>query len=481
MRPTLILLFSTTLLSCQSETGITQGLPVLGSVPDAIDFGEQNVGQEASASWTIQNSGIGDLEITAADYVGDPELFVKSVPEIVEANGEAVLEVGYRPDVEEDNSGVLTLQTNAPDHEVISLKLAGHGVVARLEVSPMALYFGQVDFGDSYTQSVTLSSIGSGDLVLEDVEFPEAEAVAYSWALAGGAELPHAISPGHAINMDITYAPPLQEDFSGDLVLVTNDIDTPYHSINLLAGDVDGCKIPPEISIVEPGWGTRWVEGEPIQLAAHAVDADDGPESIGVLVYVDEVFYPAGGQPDAEGNVEWNAVEGDYTLDVNGVGAGTHTIKVVGIDPCENTGQATVEIEVDPPEELEYTITGGDSLFEFFDVDDDIEITVDGEQVFLDDDQTSGLGGASIAPVAFEAGVGSEIRIIATDAKPCARSITDLWLHFGSEHRVQLVEATSVSGNGGSGDCNGREDYDPEAYDEPPYVFLDETFTISIP
>ncbi len=80
---------------------------------------------------------------------------------------------------------------------------------------------------------------------------------------------------------------------------------------------------------------------------------------------------------------------------------------------------------------------------------------------------------------------GDDIRITMRDEKACIRGNTELWLHFGTEHHLKLADATSLSGNAngadGGDDCGSRDDYDPDAYQTPPYTFYDETFTISIP
>lgn len=482
-RPLILLLVPTAALTalwaCSSETGVRKGVPVLVEPPAGINFGEVNVGAVKEATWTMQNTGIGDLNIQTVDFSGtdDDELYLISVPDFVPANGTAELTVGYSPADEAEHGMTLTMTTDDPDHDVITMSIEGVGVTARLEISPESLWFGEVEWGDSYTQTTTLSSDGSGVLTISNLTFPNGEEVAYSWEFVNGAALPVDIEPGTALDLNITYAPILKDmQISGDLVIESNDIDQGYQAVQLYAGDNKGGSEPPEVEIVTPEWGTQWISGTPITLKARAIDPDDAPDTLAVFVTVDEITQPYIGIPDSSGDVVWTG--GTTTLQIEGVEPGVHSIVVRATDNDGNEGEDEVEVQVDPDDEpITYKISGGESIFEYINVDDDLIISVNGVDVIFDDNHTS----SAHAPVEFEAEKGDSIQIIATDSVACARSISDVYLHYGTNYSQLLIASESLSGDGGIGDCGGHPDYDPAAYDPPPFNFVDQEVFISIP
>jgi hypothetical protein len=461
--------------SCKQETSVTVGLPILAEPPSSIDFGEVNVGEDLIATWTMKNTGIADLVLSSVEYTGDPEITLESYPDVVPPNSEGEIKIRFAPEAEGGASGVITVTTNDPAWDVFTIKVGGVGVVARLEISPQSLWFGDVGFGSSFTQATTLTSWGSGTVEIKDLEFPAGEGIAYSWKLPGDAKLPYFIPPGTAAVLDITYTPPLDEHFSGQLVVHSNDIDVEYQGIGLYAGEGGGGKLPPEIDILAPGWGTRWIEGQPVALVAHAIDGDTPPEQLVVFVTIDGLTAPYVGIPDSKGTVIWS---GSETAQITGLTAGNHTIGVKAIDPENHSAEAFVDVTLDPDHQLFYTVTGGESIFDYFRVDDDMEVVVNGVTVYVD---SSGATEPSSAPFQFEAKVGDVIEIRASDVNPCAREVSDLWLHFGTASSERMVAAQSLSGTGGVDDCVGRDDYDPAAYQPPPYTFLDVSHTITIP
>lgn len=108
------------------------------------------------------------------------------------------------------------------------------------------------------------------------------------------------------------------------------------------------------------------------------------------------------------------------------------------------------------------TLSGGLSASDPMHVDDDLEVQVNGETVFLDDDGTD-TGSATSwkgTPVTFTASPGDTLRIIVTDGG-VSYGLSKLYLHMDG-HTFKLTDGVPVAMS--------------PAY--VPYVFFDETYTI---
>lgn len=442
------------------DTNIHVGEPELVALPTALDFGEVAVGKAATLTLTLVNEGIGDATVTA-DLSGNSAFDLYEVPEIVPADGTAELKMTLSPEAEGPYETLLLLDTNDENYAHLEIPVSGMGVIPTLSVSPDTLYFGEVGAGESVTRTTTLTSLGSGTVRIDALEFPNGEESAYAWALPDGATLPLDMAPGYAITLEVTYAPPDGGALAGELVIVSDDQTRPNYPIELIGGEATTGAEPPDLQILWPGWGTRWLDTHTITLELQAVDPDDTPEDLTVLIYVDGSLLETG-QP---------ASDGTYSTAFGPLTEGEHTILARAIDPSGGIDEDTVDVTVQNAAELTYTLSGGASVFEYWSVDDDVTVYVDGVEVFTDQNGHQ----STHSPLEFDAVVGSTVRIVATDANPCRKSIGDIVLHYGTNNQQALVAASSASS------CSSDSDYDASYSGPWPNDFLDETFTISIP
>jgi len=443
------------------DTTIIVGKPDLQPTPATIDFGEVQVNHSATATLDLHNDGIGDLDWTA-QYLGVPAIRLVDEAGTVDPNSTGPVQLAFSPDVEGTFEGTLILDSNDEDFPHVEIPVQGTGVIPHLVISPDSLYFGTVVQGDSVTRQTTLSSTGSGPVVISDIVFPGAEGTAYSWVLPEEATLPYTLDPGFSVALGITYAPPTNEQVAGQLIVASNDQVEPNQPITLISGDDPDGTQPPSVEIVTPQWGTRWLPDETIDVKVHAVDEDDAPQNLTVLLYVDNALVGSA-SPDDQG---W------YETTVGPLAGGVaHDIRATAIDPASHLDQDDVSVAVDDLDDIHYTLSGGESIFEYWAVDDDVRVYVNGNVVYEDQNghQTTN------APVQFEAARGDSIRIVGTDATQCRKEMDDLFLHFGTDRHEQIVTMQSASA------CPQDPDYDPN-YDGPwPNDFFDQTFTIDLP
>jgi hypothetical protein len=442
------------------ETIVVQGEPDLRDPPGSLSFGEVQVGKAVTLTLELHNEGIGGA-LVSGQWVGDDDIGLLEVPDEVPPDGTAEVRLAFTPSEEGPHEGMLVLETDDEDWPRIELPTSGIGVTARLVISPETLYFGDVAPGESVTRATSLTSSGSGPVHVSTLVFPADEGSAYTWALPEGFEAPFTLPSGTGVTLTVTYAPATDDALSGELVVASDDALRPYQPIRLLAGDGGGGAEPPQVEIVAPVWGTSWLTTETVAVDVQAVDPDDLPEDLTVLLYVDGKL-EGSGTPDAEGR---------WTTTLATLDAGEHEILARALDPDGGMDEDTVSVDVQSEPDLHYTLSGGPSVFEYWSVDDDVRVYVDGVEVFADTDEHQ----STHPPLRVDAAAGSTIRIVATDVNACRKAIDELWLHFGTTRSTKLVDATSASS------CPADADYD-ETYTGPwPNDFVDVSAVIDLP
>jgi len=116
-------------------------------------------------------------------------------------------------------------------------------------------------------------------------------------------------------------------------------------------------------------------------------------------------------------------------------------------------------------------ISGGDTPYHYFMVDDDIAFYLNGSLVYLDDDGNQNLH----APVGITATPGDTLRIVATDVLACTKQLDALYLHLNDANIQPLNSSILVSA------CDDHEDYDPGYTGPWPNDFLDEQYVVTTP
>lgn len=456
------------LAACDGDQNLNAGKPILELSAASIDFGEVVVGQQRAAiGIALGNGGYGDLEISDVAFAdGTPADFsVEEWPqEGIGYGDEGVLVIGYTPDAEGGDAGTVVLTTNMTDKPTVEVPVEGIGVIPKIDVDPEVLYFGRVDPGGSVTLPVWIGAGGSGDLRLTHVGFSEAEALAYALDLPESWAEPYTVANGTSFRMDVTFAPPDTEEWRGEVWLESNDPEDPVAVIALI-GNTDDVPTEPQAPIVEildPNNGEFFLDDMDVALVGYVVDTDEpNVENLlcGWYAGTDRV---ANAFPTADGRVEATS-----RLD-----AGNVDLTLRCYDSTGEVGEDTVTVTVWPADEpVEYTISGGSSVFDFFSVDDDLTVQINGVSVYEDTDHTKG----TLAPLTFEAKRGDTIRLVAVDYNTCDAFLDPLVLHWGTGESQDLNEGVCLTS------CPEHACYDG-TYNGPwPGVVLDQEFEIAIP
>ena len=448
------------------DTTIVAGKPDIALSAVALDFGEVVLGHQSTITIYAENTGIGALTVSLVELDGTTsgDFTLMSDPELYVDPGDAgEIEVRYVPDVEGQDYGRLRIVSDDEDTPELEVDLSAFGVQPLIDVDPSTLWFGEVDAGESRELTFELSARGSGELKIKSLTFPNGEDEVFSVAIPDWMELPHAIETGTSVEFPVTYAPKDISSWKGELIIETNDPTTPEFAVTLLGNTKDDPtkNSAPVVEITDPNWGDYYLKGDSITVTATVYDQEDTPELLGCFLTAG-VAMADSGSPDKDGNI---------SLTASDVGDGDVTMTVRCLDQQSEVGEDSVEIAVfDPLEPLKYTITGGSTLFDYWSVDDDVSIYVNGSLVFSDTNHQKDTH----PPTEFDASVGDTIRIVAEDYNYCNRGLDPLTLHFGAGHSQDLDTEYCESA------CPDDPCFD-SSFEWESGEFFDQEFTISIP
>jgi hypothetical protein len=115
-------------------------------------------------------------------------------------------------------------------------------------ITPSGIDFDNVIVPYTATDSFSIINEGASDLNIEDIYLTSDDSDAFSVAWDNSA--PVVVEKDTRIEVEVSFAPPLYEDFTGTLVVVSDDPETPNQYLPLTGSGVDG---PVPELVVEPG------------------------------------------------------------------------------------------------------------------------------------------------------------------------------------------------------------------------------------
>ncbi|MFT5683769.1 MAG: hypothetical protein ACI8RZ_004701 [Myxococcota bacterium] len=455
------------LTACKDpETGVSAGKPNIALSATTLDFGEVVLGHQSTITVYVENSGIGDLTIELIELDGTTSTDFALMTEtslVVGPSDIGEISVRYVPDIAGQDYGRVRIVSDDEDDPEVELDLSAFGVEPLLDVDPSTLWFGHVGIGDTREMTIALSARGSGALKIKSLSFPNGEDAVYSVEVPDWMELPYAMESGQSIELPVSYTPTDEAAWEGELIIETNDPTTPEYTVILLGNTKDDPteNAAPVVQITDPDWGDYYLDGDTITVVATVYDEEDGNAGILCGLYAD-LAGQATGFTDEFGGI---------VLTASDVGTGDISMKVGCSDSEGLQGSDSVDVSIfDPLEPLKYTVTGGSTLFDYWSVDDDVTIYVNGSAVFSDSNHATD----NHPPTEFDASIGDTVRIVAEDYNYCMRSLDPLYLHFGAGHSQDLNAEYCQSA------CSEDACYDSD-FEWETGVYYDEEFTITIP
>lgn len=455
------------LVACTGDSHLNEGRVEMAISPTSVDFGEVVNGIAKTLGVAITNDGYGALSFdsVALDGLTSADFAVVEYPTESLGHGEtANLLVSYTPAGEGQDFGNVELLSNDADQPDFLLPLTGTGVRPAIDVDPETVAFGMVPAGTvSAPQTVSIGAVGTGDLVIQSIALEGDGAAYYSFTAPTEYVEPYTIANGFALNLDVLFAPLDDLEQDAELYIYSNDPQQSLMIVRLFGNTADdpATNTPPDVEIVDPNNGEYFVDNVAVTLSGHVVDPDDDVTSLLCGWYANGAGVAAA-FPDASGNMTSDAL----------LPAGNTLVTLRCIDAAGDRGEDSVDLTVwQHDEPMQYVISGGTSPYDFLSVDDDIAFFLNGVALYADSDNHP----TNLAPLAFDAAVGDELRVVVTDDNACDAYASALVLHWGTGDSQPLTDAACISS------CSDHACYDP-AYAGPwPGVVLDQTITITIP
>lgn len=186
----------------------------LGASPTSVSFGQVAVGGSSTRSVVVTNLRSYKVKISAFQVTGSGFSVTGPVLPITLNGGQSItLHSTFAPRSAGTSGG--SIFVSGPNLDV---PLSGMGTITtagQLSVAPAPLNFGDVTFGTTRTQAITLSARGAGVTVSSD-------ASSNSRFVLEGASFPFTISAGQSVQYNVSFTPKASGRVSGSLRFSSN-------------------------------------------------------------------------------------------------------------------------------------------------------------------------------------------------------------------------------------------------------------------
>lgn len=202
--------------------------------PTTLAFGDVTVGQSATLSTTVSNSGAAACTVTLTRTGSTDFAVAPPVSFTVNPGANQSVSVTYTPTGAGADTGTLAVASNDPDSPTIDVALTGNGVqqqVCNIAVDPPALAFGDVNLGTTATRSTTVSNSGNSACNVSLVRSGSTD-----FAIVGDTSF--SVAAGGSQAVAVTYTPGQVGADTGNLAVNSNDPDSPTVDVALTGNGV---------------------------------------------------------------------------------------------------------------------------------------------------------------------------------------------------------------------------------------------------
>ena len=177
-------------------------VPQLACAPGILGFGNVEVGQTETLTFTVTNGGPTSVTVTKIT-VSDSAFATSSLtlPRVLSAGQSVALSVSFAPKTTGWTSGTVKFFSNA-SNATLALQAGGTGVTSEsLAASPSHLSFGQVVVGDSAGRPIVLTNAQSSDLKISSVQTSD------DLFSIQGPSFPVTLGAGQSVTLTVNFSP----------------------------------------------------------------------------------------------------------------------------------------------------------------------------------------------------------------------------------------------------------------------------------
>ena len=220
-----------------SGNGATPG--ALSANPASLAFGSVQVGDNASLSETLTNTGGSNVTISQATITGAGFSVVGlTLPATLTPSQTATFTVKFAPTAAGNITGTLAIASDAPGSP-LNIPLSGTAVApGSLTANPSSVAFGNVTLGNNKSVAVVVTNTGG-----TTVNISNAAATGTGYTL-NGPTLPVALNAGQSATFNAVFTPTVAGSASGNLT-ITSDANNPTLTVPLSGTGVTPGQITP--------------------------------------------------------------------------------------------------------------------------------------------------------------------------------------------------------------------------------------------
>ncbi|MGA8452090.1 MAG: choice-of-anchor D domain-containing protein [Candidatus Acidiferrales bacterium] len=197
------------------------GAGVLSASATSLTFGSVAVGNNATQSLTVTNTGTATVTISQATMSGAGFSVIGGNPSgTIPVGQTSTIQVQFAPTTAGAITGSLTVISDASNSPLM-ISLSATGTQTGLAVAPFALTFGNVVVGQTGTQSVELTNTGTTNVVIN-----LATVTGNGFGISG-LSLPKTLTAGQSLSFNVQFAPTTAGAATGSIAFTDNAPTSP--------------------------------------------------------------------------------------------------------------------------------------------------------------------------------------------------------------------------------------------------------------
>jgi Abnormal spindle-like microcephaly-assoc'd, ASPM-SPD-2-Hydin len=197
------------------------GAGILSPSATSVSFGSVAVGNSATQSLSVTNTGLGTVTIAQATLTGAGFTVVGGNPSGTIGVGQSsTIQIQFAPTSAGAVNGSLTILSDASNAPLV-ISITGTGTQTGLTISPSTLTFGNVTMGQSGTQSVKLTNSGNTSLTMN------LATVAGNGFGMSGLSLPTTLTGGQSVSFNAQFSPTASGAATGSITFTDNAAGSP--------------------------------------------------------------------------------------------------------------------------------------------------------------------------------------------------------------------------------------------------------------
>ena len=218
----------------ETNTGLNDlsddGAPDIQVTPSVINFPNIDATGGTQAQEIVIVSNVGDVDLHIEDLYVDDDTGPFSLNAITSAlippMGQAQFAVTFAPQTAANNRGYVLIESDDPDTPVAEIQLNGVGVAPVIDITPSEYDFGMLYVGCDSSQPLTISNIGTADLIVDSFDWSTASNdLSFDALEPVNGPLPWTIAPSQSVDVFVDYAP---MDSISDASFLTVSSNDPY-------------------------------------------------------------------------------------------------------------------------------------------------------------------------------------------------------------------------------------------------------------